>query len=461
MFESFVGPKQFQAGVHAYLERHAHGNATATDFLKDVGEVSGRKDTFAPAFATFLDQPGLPLVTATLTCDGAPKVALSQVRYLPQGSNGVPAQSWKIPVCVSYPGGKSCTLMNEATEVLPLSDTKTCPTWINANANADGYYRVAYKGELSSRVLQATGPAQTVHERVGTLGDVLALVRSGAMQEGDALERVPTLVREGNRHLVGMTTGLVQGLSEPTDLGALKPNYERFVAKTFGPRARELGWKPKGGEDDGTRLLRPNVLALVTRDEKSALAKEARVLTEAWIANRKAIEPDLVAVVLETSGRGGDRALWDKLRAAAKTTADRKERGQLLAGMASFRDVTLIRENFAIAISDEFDARESLKLVFGASQNPETRQLAYDFVKANFERIASRIPNEWGARLASVGEGFCDTAHRTDLAAFFSDKVARFNGGPRELAQTLESIDLCTAQNPSRQASIAAFLKKY
>src|SRR5262249_30294675 len=33
MFEAFVGEEPFRKGVHDYLARHGHGNATATDFL--------------------------------------------------------------------------------------------------------------------------------------------------------------------------------------------------------------------------------------------------------------------------------------------------------------------------------------------------------------------------------------------------------------------------------------------
>jgi alanyl aminopeptidase len=462
MMEAFVGEEAFRKGVHEYLLAHAHGNATASEFLKEVGAHSGKPDVFAPTFSTFLDQPGVPLVSAELSCEkGAqPKLLLTQQRYLPQGSSGSTDQSWKIPVCASYPGGKSCTLMTSGNAELPLTDTKTCPAWVNPNAGSTGYYRVLYKGDLLSRLLKANPKAIAVNERIGILGDALALVRSGRMQDGEVLALVPGLVHEGDRHLVGMTAGLVGGLSDRLVPDDLRPNYRRLITKLYSAKAKQLGWTPKAKEDDGTRLLRPSLLGLVARDEKNELSAEARKLTEAWLTDRKAIDHDMLSTVLTTAARVGDRPLWDKLRAEAKKTPDRKERNQLLGAMAAFKDPQIVAENLQIVLSDEFDLRESITLLYGASNDSKTRQTAYDFTKANFEKLVSRMPRDWGAGLASVANGFCDAEHHADTEAFFKDKVGRFVGGPRSLAQTLESISLCQAQLGSRQASVSAFLKK-
>jgi cytosol alanyl aminopeptidase len=463
MFESFVGEEPFRKGVHEYLLAHAHGNATATDFLKEVGAHTGKADIFATAFATFLDQPGVPIVSAELSCEknAAPKLVLSQQRYLPQGSSGSSDQSWKLPVCASYPGGKSCMMMTTPSAELPLTDAKTCPAWVNPNAGSNGYYRVLYKGDLFSRLMKAPAKALSTHERLGVMGDALALVRSGGMQEGEVLALVPALVQEGDRHLVGQTIGLVGGLSDRLVPEELQPNYRRLVNKLYAPRAKQLGWQPKAGEDDGTRLLRPGLLGLVAKDEQNALATEARKLTEAWLTDKKAIDHDLVGTVLGTAARGGDVALWDKLRAEAKKTQDRKERNQLLGAMSAFKDPKIVEKNLEVVMSDEFDPRESVTLLFGAASDSKTRQRAYDFAKTNFDRIVARMPPEWGASLTGVASGFCDAEHRADVEAFFKDKIARFNGGPRTLAQTLEGISLCQAQHSARQASVTAFLKKY
>lgn len=486
MMEAYLGPERFQRGVQAYLQRHAHGNATANNFLGDVthslvaapdARSKELAEIFAPTFSTFLDQPGVPLVSAELSCSGAPKVKLSQERYLPTGSAGSSGESsWKIPVCVSFPDGaktqKSCALMTDRAAEIPLEGAKTCPKWINANADASGYYRVEYKGssaDLATRLVKEK--ALSVPERLGAFGDALALVRSGQLKEGDVLGLVPGLVAEGNRHLVSMTTGLVWGLSDNLVSDAARPSYHRFVTKMYAARANELGWKPKPNEDDGTRLLRPALVALVAREAdpkaSAALRAEAKKLTEAFAAaepgaaRAKVIDHDLIGAVLAAGAREADLALWEKLRAAAKSAKDRTERVHLLEAMSAVTDPVLIAKNFDVVLGDDFDLRESLMLVWGSMGDPKNRQMTYDFVKKSYETLASRMPKDWGAGLAGIAGRFCDEEHKKDAESFFKDKASRSTGGPRILTQTLESMSLCITERPARTESVSAFLAKY
>jgi alanyl aminopeptidase len=195
--------------------------------------------------------------------------------------------------------------------------------------------------------------------------------------------------------------------------------------------------------------------------EDKALLAEARKLSETWLSDRKALAPDMVGSVLGAAAYSGDRALWEKFHAAAKVEKDRRERGRLLGAMSDFRDPAIVQENFKIALSDEFDPRESLTLIYGAGRDPKTRQMAWDFVKQRYDDIVARMPKDFGGRLAGVGSGFCDAEHRADLEAFFKDRVTKSPGGPRQLAQILEGQALCIAMRTAQQPSVANFLKKY
>ena len=62
--------------------------------------------------------------------------------------------------------------------------------------------------------------------------------------------------------------------------------------------------------------------------------------------------------------------------------------------------------------------------------------------------------------VVDVAFGFCDEAHRAKAAAFFPDKAAKINGGPRRLEQALEAISVCIAGKKAEEPSLTAFLKK-
>ena len=84
MFEAWVGPEKFQKGVRRYLGEHAFGNATYKDFLNALEAEGGAG--VGKAFATFLDQPGVPLVSLDLVCGSGAPPALSGNLY---GAEGV------------------------------------------------------------------------------------------------------------------------------------------------------------------------------------------------------------------------------------------------------------------------------------------------------------------------------------------------------------------------------------
>ncbi len=203
MFESWIGQDTFRRGVQEYLKQHADGNATTVDFLRSISSAAGKN--IAPAFDTFLDQPGVPLVTMTPMCQqGVVKVHLEQKRYLPAGSPGDAQEQahpsrWQIPVCMRYgTGGKvqtECWLLDSPSMDVQLTKTTTCPTWTMANANGAGYYY------SNSAVGEAVSHLSTA-ELVGGVGDVAAGVQGGYVAPRSALALAGRLASDPRREVV-------------------------------------------------------------------------------------------------------------------------------------------------------------------------------------------------------------------------------------------------------------------
>jgi alanyl aminopeptidase len=468
MFDAYIGPEVFRKGVQQYLARHTFGNATAADFLGALSQAAGQD--IAASFATFLDQPGVPLLRVSLTCDkgqGA-RLALRQERYLPVGSAGAARaseQTWRIPVCARYGKGKetyrSCTLLQAPAGELPLKDARECPEWVLANAGETGYYRVLHEGDLLKRLQRPTTPL-TLAERVGLIDDVAALMRTGQLPAAEALQLAPTLVREKSRHLVQaaakMTFSVHNLVPDP-----LWPNYQRLARKVFTERARALGFRVRPGDDEDTRLLRGTLLSLAAGlGEEPGLASEARGLAQRWLKDRAAVDADLVGITLAVAARQGDRALFDAYLAEARRTPERKDRMRLLGNLGHFRDPAIVEEALQVLLSKDFDIRESFGLLGNAIHERKSRALAYDFLKQNFDALVARMPKDRGAHVPPmVASAFCDQAAYDDVKAFFTSRAARFTGGPRELDQALEELQLCIALRQAQEKSLTGFLKKF
>ncbi|RZV36609.1 MAG: M1 family peptidase, partial [Acidimicrobiales bacterium] len=156
MIENYLGEERFQKGVRLHMERFADDVATGDDFFQSLADGAGDAKV-VPALKSFVDQPGLPLVSAELNCKNETStLELSQSRYAPLGSTVEQTQTWQIPVCAGYKVGqdikKSCSLLEKKNQTLEL-DGESCPAWITANADGAGYYRFSLDSEGWSKLI--------------------------------------------------------------------------------------------------------------------------------------------------------------------------------------------------------------------------------------------------------------------------------------------------------------------
>jgi len=462
MFELWIGEEKFRQGVRSYINAHAHGNATARGFLDALEKAAGKG--VVSAFTTFLDQNGAPKIHAELTCpdDGKPFLSLSQKRFEPADSPAASTQTWTIPVCVEYGVGESrgrqCALMAGKQMTMEL-ESRECPHWVLPNAGMMGYYRVSLSGEMLDRLLEERGSRLTVPEQVGVVSDMNAMILAGALTEGDALNRVPQLLAMSNRHVAADTAGIVGGVDElVTD--KLRPTYAAFIREMFGERARELGWTPEPDEEEDTRLLRPALVGLVADEgEDQKLIAEAKALADLWLDDRSAIDPQLISLALRVAARNGNEQLWKSFYEQARTHTEERERDFLFGAMGSFRDEALVRKNLAIILSDEFEIFEVVGLLFGALGQPSTREMAWNWVKENYEAFKAKLPRAYQSFLPRTAGPLCNEEAIADAKAFFGPRVAELEGGPRALDQTLEGMRICVAYRAAQRPSVEAFLR--
>ncbi|HYS78940.1 MAG TPA: M1 family metallopeptidase, partial [Candidatus Dormibacteraeota bacterium] len=166
MFERWLGPQTFRKGVVDYLKAHRWGNATAADLWTSLSKAAG-KDVGGP-MATFLDQPGVPLVRAEVLPGG--RVRLSQERFLNYGAKTPRPVTWQIPVVLKYSNGKTTRtltlLLSSASRTVTL-DGSPHVAWLHPNAGESGYYRWQVAPQVLSALADAAPKSLDARERVG------------------------------------------------------------------------------------------------------------------------------------------------------------------------------------------------------------------------------------------------------------------------------------------------------
>ncbi len=453
MFEAWMGEDRFRNALRRYLAKHADGNAGAADFLAELNTEDPRS---GPAFATFLEQAGVPLVAMRLQCDASgARLHLSQQRFLPLGSTEANTQLWQVPLCVSYAANgadrRACTLLQSASAELSLG--ATCPASLAVDTAR--YYRIKYEDAALQGIAAPRDAAQTV----ALIGDVGALAHNGTISLEQALRAAQPFARSPNRHVAQSLIALIDDI-RPVVPEALRADDARWVRDLFGREAHRLGLEPKRGESEDTRQLRPALLSFVMdAGDDRALGAQAVGLAQRWLQDRGAVDASMVQTVLAGAARHGDRALFELFRAELRKTQDRRERTDLFRALGSFRDPALIDAALALLLSDELDIREAMRIGWTLSEDARDGRRAYEFMKRNFDTLVERLPRDAAAQFPRWGGQLCDQAARDDMETFFRDRIGKFTGGPRILAQTLEGIGLCVAFKSRQQASLVRFLQ--
>ncbi|HEY4058891.1 MAG TPA: M1 family metallopeptidase, partial [Kofleriaceae bacterium] len=462
MFETFVGPEVFQRGVREYLAAHQYGNATSTDFASAIAKAAGNP-VLADAFSTFLEQPGAPEVTATLSCDGSPHVELSQRRYLGPGAPPPAAtKPWILPVCVVYEANnkrtQTCTLLDQPTATLALK-TKTCPRWVMPNAEARGYYRVAYTAQQLTALRDEAWSLLGWSERRSIMFDAENLAHTGKVPLQVMLSFVPKLIAGNDRFTVPNAVEVLEYF-DFTVPAALRSKYEYWLQKNFAAAAEEAGIEagdandPKAFDIEEARSALLHVAGWTARDP---------VLVEAAVkaaANWRALPQAVRGLVLQIAV-DAQPALFDRLLAEAPKEQDRTKRGEMYKALASVRDVPRQTRALGLMLDKKVDFREVMWLP-NFWKNDATRYNSQAFIRAHEKAILERMPADGSTfslgELAYFFTSGCDPKTHDANAKYVTEHYAHYAGAERVVAQAIEGEAQCIAKRELLAPELEAWL---
>jgi len=471
MFERYLGPEVFRAGLRRYLERHRFGSGTSQDLLAALEESSGKP--VAKAFSSFLDQPGVPSVAAELRCASGspPRVHLSQHRYVPLGSSASRDGLWQVPVCLEYPAPgaaagtrptEQCTLLDAPEAELTLNASE-CPRWVLPNAHAAGYYRWALGAAEQAALLEQGYAALEPAERLSLLSSSEAAARAGAGSLEQLLGVVRKLGREPERELVQAALGVLSDLRESLLSESELPGYRRLVQELVAARQKQLGLFPSAREDGENRLLRPALVAALAFEARDpSLRRDLDRLGRAHLGmladERLARLPsELIEAALGVAVQEGGLPVIERAVLALGASSDGIERGRLLGALGWNQNPELSPEVLELALSDQLRTNERLSPIFGQLRQSETRRAAAAWVERHFDALIARTGSEIGAQLTQVAGAFCDRESAEHAREFFTPRVEALTGGPRLLRLNLESTELCAAFADAHRASARAY----
>ncbi|MEM6956159.1 MAG: M1 family aminopeptidase, partial [Myxococcota bacterium] len=469
MFEGYVGKERFRDGIRAYLRAHRFGSASADDFTSMLIESFGQE--VSDSFNTFLTQPGLPLVHATLECgEGGAMVRLRQSRYAPVGSSASQDNRWHVPVCVSAPTGRGrraevatqCVLLAEPEGELSLGDY--CPDWFHPNAGARGYYRFSMEGEQLA-ALQRASSRLSVSERLALADSITSAFDAGQIEAEAAIDASLALASDPHHTVATANLPFLQGLLRLVDTDDQRAALRRRYARAYASEYRQLRWAPRRGrsEDESVRLRRSRIVPFVAfRARDAAARREGLRLGRLFLngggegANTDAIVPELVEAALAVTIQDGTQADFDRAMELLAGATDGLLRRQLLVGLGATEDGEQATQVMTLALTDALRVNEFFLPFQRQFGNPARRAAAFQWLQNNFDAVLARLPPGYAGYLPTLMGSACSEDEAAQALAFFEPRVGELPGGPRNAAQTAESIRLCVALRAAQGPQVAA-----
>jgi aminopeptidase N len=453
MMSSFVGDEAWQKGVRLHLTRNWHGTANADSFFANIAEGAG-DPRLVPAFRSFVDQQGVPLVTYKAAPGGA--YTLEQQRFRLIGVDTPDAQ-WKIPVCAASGEGRQCALLEEKTG--PLGKVVGTAPWVAGNAGGTGYYRFDLPAADWDRLI-AAGAALPAPEALTTVDSLWAGFTAGTGSFDRAITAGRSFAGHPDRIVATFLPAEILAYTGRAGTPADRAAASAFVRSLAVPRLVELGLDPARGiygkEPAERRQLRQTLAAYAVGDgrapaESARLAEAAR---KSLAGDATALDPGLRVTALRAALRE-DPALVDKLFEALATSEDPLFRRQAAAALGSEAPTTLLDRS----TDKRLQNLEVTSMIATQFANPDTRSAALGWLERNLDTLKPRLGGLLGGFVGVTGS-LCSEADAQRVDKLFRPRMTELGIGELDLARPLATIRQCAALKDKRGAEVSTALAR-
>ncbi|XP_075550023.1 endoplasmic reticulum aminopeptidase 1-like isoform X2 [Dermacentor variabilis] len=398
MLEGFLGRQQLRKGLTQYLNMYRYHNADTADLWDTFTNVTSGQVGVSQVMETWTRQKGFPLVRLSVGSDGWLHATQRRFQLLPADLVTDVAR-WHVPLTFVMDGGQQHLVWMNSTD-LDVSLGESVPSWIKANVNQTGFYRVNYDapnwaalmGQLQ-RDHQALWPA----DRASLLDDAFTLARAGELNLSVALELASYLKKE--RDFGPWATALphlldLQRMGSDSDW---LPVLQGHLLSLLRPVLADLGWEDTGPHLD--RKLRAEILHAALELEDEQVLQEASHHFGQWMYGQRSLGANLKDVVYRAGVRQGGRRAWQHCWQHYLSSQVPSEKALLLQALGAspsqwqlqhFKETTFSLDSILSALLPRFHTEydyQEVKQFFGQVELQSGR-LALDQA---LERIRSNI----------------------------------------------------------------------
>ena len=453
MLEQHIGPTVFRDGVREYLRTHAYGNADTKDLWSSLGQAA--KQPVPELMDDWIFQPGYPLVTARIAGDA--DLVLSQQRFAYLSDSEPLEQRWQIPVQIRIMAGdrtehRRLLLTDDETHIaLPQGVQQ-----LLINEEGHGFYRVRYEARLLQRLIDVGLDRLAPTERFNLVSDSWATTVSGLMPLPEYLHLTAHFTQERDKNVWAVLLDSFSFLNRIITAGE-RPALEAFVRSRVATAVHELGWTPRGGENDLTRQLRGELIgALGKLGNDSTTQQEAAERYQRYKKDPATVDPNIVPALVTILAYTGNEGRYDEFSERYRMAATPQEERRYLFSLAAFQSPVLLARTLARTINGGMRTQDAPFIVSSVMGNVAGRELAWDFVKTNWDQMDRLFPKQGLRRMCGGIVNLSMPEVERDVRTFF---VARkIDLGGKTLEQYLEQLQIAVTVRQRDGQQLRAYL---
>ena len=456
MVAAYLGDAKFRDGVRLHMSRHPYGNANSDQFFGALADAA-KDPRVLTAMKSFVNQQGVPVID--IRHQGSTLVA-TQSRYSRLGTTQA-AQTWTIPLCIRHGETRTCTLMDKTKQTVSAPGTGV----ILPNAGGTGYYRFTLDDADWDAVIKA-GATLGAGEGLAASDSLWAQFLAGkghasqliASAQSMAANPDSNVAVDGGERLAALRRKGVIGEDSVGD-------YRRLMEEIYAPRLDAIGFDPRAGahasDSPDRQKLRQSLVGLVSGEaHDEAVRAKLKAAADAYLGgDASALDQAFVGAALnarvEDGGLKAAQDMYERMLASHDETFRPRALRAVTAGATP---------EVATWVVGQFNDKrlrnpDKMSLLAGLFASQATRDMAYDWLKTNYESFSAGLGIFSAGRLASLPGDYCSAAKADEIDTIMRAKVKAAGRGELSFDRMLENMRDCGVVKDARAAELAAALK--
>uniref|UniRef100_A0A8C9TNX6 Aminopeptidase n=1 Tax=Scleropages formosus TaxID=113540 RepID=A0A8C9TNX6_SCLFO len=398
MLRDFLTPEVFKRGIIRYLRRYSYQNTVNAQLWESFASVGALMKWYAEdgldvheMMDTWTLQEGFPVVTVEVR---GREVRLSQERYLKNKEPTVDRVLlftlfsrflWHIPL--TYITSRSNTvhrfLLKTRTDVLHLPEEVE---WVKFNVDMRGYYIVHYEAggwDALVSLLQHNHTALSSNDRTSLINNVFQLVPLDR-----ALDLSLYLSKE--TEIMPVTQGLSElvplyKLMEKRDMEDVENQLKAYIVNLFRELIERQSWSDEGSVSQ--RMLRSYLLLFACVRGHAPCTRAAGELFRKWKESDGTVSvPSDVSLAVYSVGARSEEG-WDFLLDKYRRSLYSSVKSRIKTALCT----SPLGHKLQCLEGEVLKTQDLPYVLVSVSRNPKGYRRAWDFLRANWERLLNKF----------------------------------------------------------------------